>query len=60
MPWVQFTTVASIVGGACTVGICEYLINRRRERHAMLVKRYNNLPKRPDTWSDDIDWDNAA
>ena len=56
MSWVQITIVAAIVSGASAIGLSEYLIRRRRTQHAMLAKRYENLPKRPDTWDDEIDW----
>jgi len=51
--------IAAIAGGACAIGLSEYVIRKRRARHAVLVKRYNNLPKRPDNWVDDVDWDDA-
>ena len=60
MSWVQVTVVASVVGGACAIGLTEYVIKKRRARHDVLVKRYDSLPKSPDSCDDGIDWDNAA
>jgi hypothetical protein len=59
MSWVQVAVVASIVGGACAVGLSEHVITKRRARHAILVQRYNELPKRPDDCDDD-DWTDPA
>jgi hypothetical protein len=60
MSWLYTTIIASIAGCACAVGLSEYIIARRRGRHVILLKRYDDLPKQSDSQDVDIDWDDTV